>query len=48
MSPMDSAVNAGKPEHVVATRLITVQGGTVITEGERLEIRLPTKRPERA
>lgn len=35
----------GKPEHVVATRLITVQGGTVITEGERLEIRLPTTRP---
>ncbi len=44
MSPMDSAANAGKPEHVVATRLITVQGGTVITEGERLEIRLPTHR----
>ncbi|MBC7841522.1 MAG: hypothetical protein H7099_04395 [Gemmatimonadaceae bacterium] len=48
MSPLDSTTNPGKPEHVVATRLITVQGGTVITEGERLEIRLPTKRPERA
>ena len=48
MSPMNSAVNAGRPEHVVATRLITVQGGTVITDGEQLEIRLPTTRPERA
>lgn len=48
MSPMDGALNAAKPEHVVATRLITVQGGAVITEGEHLEIRLPTKRPSRA
>lgn len=44
LSPMRTGDDAITPDHVVATRLIEAQGGTVVTSGTTIEIRLPANR----
>ncbi len=44
LSPMQTGEAALTPDHVMATRLIEAQGGTVSTHDAKIEIRLPANR----